>query len=119
MEDHQEPEDPDDSISPQDLERATCLGDLSEYLGKTLIVGPVVATAIVEHVFQELIKQFYERGVAYLPNFGWIRYKDGEVFLESNAALQETTKKMKLAIESESFALAAIELMIKSKLNGS
>jgi len=60
------------------LQKTKLLGDLSKTISSTLLVTPIVATAIIEHVFQELLKQFYERGETYLLNFGLLRYSEAE-----------------------------------------
>lgn len=97
-------------------ERHCCLGDLAEYLGVQFSAGPVVGSAIIAHVFQELAKQFYERGTVYFENFGWLRYSDGEVVFSKNSALDQTIKKMDKAIQCENFDLAGIELVVNKKL---
>jgi hypothetical protein len=60
------------------LQKTKLLGDLSKTISSTLLVTPIVATAIIEHVFQELLKQFYESGETYLLNFGLLRYSEAE-----------------------------------------
>lgn len=77
-------------------------------------VLPVVATAICEHVFQELAFQFFERGWAYLPNFGWIGYKRGEPCFVPCPALKETCEKIQRSLRTKEFRLAGWEM----KLNG-
>ena len=69
---------------------------------------PVVSSAILSHSFQFLIRQFYENGRVYFPNFGWLIFEDGDVIFSKNAAMQETAIKMQISKESEVASLALI-----------
>lgn len=81
-------------------------GNLSQMFG----VLPVVATAVCEHVFQELASQFFERGAVYIPNFGWIVYDKGGTKFVGSAALSENCLKITKAMKNPSFTLAGWEM---------
>lgn len=104
-----------DDIEPSLLqEKAECLGELAEQLAVVFGATPIVASAIVEHVFQCLIQQFYEKGKCYFPNFGWCVMQEEQVchagagFVMS-PAMAETLKRMQKAREADGFSLALID----------
>ena len=105
-------------LSSAAQEQADCLGDLAELIGKTCGLTPMDASQVITHVFQGLIHQFFERGVVYFPNFGWLRYENGDIAFDKNAAFHQTLEKMRVAIDAESFSLAGIEVLIEKKLHG-
>lgn len=93
------------------------LGELSSNLALGFCVSPIVSTAIIEHVFQELLRQFYQKGETYLPNFGLFRYSEEmcchEFFPCDSFA--RNLSKMKEANESEAMTMALIEQRIKDE----
>ena len=92
-------------------EKDILLGELSANLSIVFSVSPIVSTAIVEHVFQELLRQFYQKGETYLPNFGLFRYSENEnchEFLPCDSFVRNLDR-MKEANESDRFLLALIE----------
>ena len=95
--------------------RSAGLDELGANLSRMFAVFPVVVTGIVEHVFQELIFQFFERGVAYLPNFGWLCYKNGQVQFFPSDSMSETCSRMKTALDSNEFSLAGWEIKLRSQ----
>jgi len=97
------------------------LGELAATLAICFSVSPVVSTAIVEHVFQELLRQFYQKGETYLPNFGHFRYsKEGgsceillcDSFLRNLDRMKEANKSedsLSMALIERKAALCQIE----------
>ena len=113
---------PDPRGSFLEAGRTRSLNSLAFYVASTFGVSPIEATAICEHIFQELIQQFYELGVCYMPNFGWLEYNQEashrggavQAVLEPSDAMKETLAKMQRAMASPEFSLAAIELKIRN-----
>lgn len=93
------------------LQKTHLLGELSKTISLSLLVSPIVSTAIIEHVFQELLKQFYQKGMAYLPNFGLLRYssKDCSFDLSPCESFCRVMDQMKEADDAESECLALVE----------
>lgn len=95
--------------------RQKLLGELAGVLAISFCMSPIVSTAIVEHVFQELLRQFYQKGETYLPNFGLFRYSEEmccHEFLPCDS-FSRNLDKMKEANESEKMTMALIERRIK------
>jgi len=89
--------------------RDRCLSEVSYGVAEMLSLPPIASTAIVQHVFQEILQQFYETGTAYFPNFGWLEFVDGEaIFLECEA-FSKTTSRMAEALRSKTFSFALID----------
>ena len=89
------------------------LNELAFYVASTFCVPPNVATAICEHIFQELAQQFYEHGRCYFPNFGLAEYKDGSLSVQPSDAMLETLAKIKSALSTNKFSLAGIGIKIR------
>ncbi len=104
----------EDGESHEDVvlpEKDALLGELAANLALSFSVSPIVSTAIVEHVFQELLRQFYQKGETYLPNFGLFRYSENEnchEFLPCDSFVRNLDR-MKEANESDRFLMALIE----------
>ena len=91
------------------------LGELAGSLAIGFCVSPIVSTAIVEHVFQEILRQFYQRGETYLPNFGLFRYSEEmscHEFVPCDS-FARNLDRMKEANESEAMTMALIERRVK------
>ncbi len=84
------------------------LSEVVSGLSLAISCSPILASAITSHLFQILIRQFYENGRVYLPNFGWLIFEDGEVVFSKSAAMCDTANKMHLAEISEKASLALI-----------
>lgn len=106
-------EEGESSVLPQATREHQCLGEIVGELSLALSVNQITASAVLEHVFQSLARQFYEKGMAYLPNFGYIEYQEGEVFFSPSPAMHETLSKMDVSLISEHFTLALIERRIQ------
>ena len=90
------------------------LGEISRDLSMMFAVTPMISTAIVEHVFQEILKQFYQRGETYLPNIGLLRYSsDGCHELVPCNSFVRTVEKMEAADKSEEISMALIQKRIE------
>ena len=100
-------------VLPETTREHQCLGEIVGELSLALSVNHITASAVIEHVFQALARQFYEKGMAYLPNFGYIEYQEGEVFFSPSPAMHETLSKMDVSLISEHFTLALIERRIQ------
>ncbi len=100
-------------VLPKVTREHQCLGEIVGELSVALSVNHITASAVIEHVFQALARQFYEKGMAYLPNFGYIEYQEGEVFFSPSPAMHETLSKMDVSLISEHFTLALIEKRIQ------
>lgn len=87
---HEEPQDSEVAF----LQKNELLGEISGELSLVFAATPIVASAIVEHVFQSLIRQFYENGETYLPNIGLLRYSGGTYELTPSDAFVGTLQKM-------------------------
>lgn len=97
-----------------------CLSELAHNLAIILMTTPMSVSALIEIVFQELVRQFYEKGRTYLPNFGWILFEDGDIVFSKNSAMQGTLAKMQASLllqDQITLALGErrIEEWIKSK----
>lgn len=108
----EEGESPETSVLP---EKQELLGELAGTLAVSFCVSPLVSTAIVEHVFQELLRQFYQKGETYLPNFGLFRYSEEMCCHEFFPcdSFSRNLDKMKEANESEKLTMALIERRTK------
>ena len=111
MEEDQKGEPP---VLPEITREHQCLGEIVGEISVALNVTPIMASAVLEHVFQSMARQFYEKGVTYFPNFGYIEYQEGEVFFSPSPAMHETLSKMDTSLISEHFTLALIEKRIQN-----
>ncbi len=100
-------------VLPEVTREHQCLGEIVGEVSLALNVTPITASITIEHVFQALVRQFYEKGMAYFPNFGYIEYQEGEVFFSPSPAMHETLSKMDASLISEHFTLALIEKRIQ------
>ena len=88
------------------------LGELAKQLALVFGVSPIAASAVIEHVFQALIQQFYEKGECYFPNFGWIRFEnDGHTGLLPNEAFKKTLERMEKAVSCRSNGIGRLGLI--------
>lgn len=104
-----------DTKAPVLPKKQRLLGEIAGTLAISFCVSPIVSTAIVEHVFQELLRQFYQKGETYLPNFGLFRYSEElccQEFLPCDS-FSRNLNRMKEANESEAMTMALIEKRIK------
>lgn len=109
-ESEQEPEAP---VLPK---KELLLGELAATLALSFCVAPIVSTAVVEHVFQELLRQFYQKGETYLPNFGFLRYIEDRhcyEFVPCESFLRNMNR-MQESIDSERFTMALVEKRVES-----
>lgn len=108
------PESGEDSETSVLSKRERLLGELAATVGISFGVTPIVATAIVTGIFQQLLKQFYEKGETYLPEFGLLSYAEDmncQEFLPCES-LVRNMDRMKEANESDRFTRALIEKRI-------
>lgn len=70
----------------------------------------IVASAIMLHVSQALLYQFYLNGICYLENFGTLRYVDGDIRLEPCQAMRENLAAMKGHREADDLCLFGHEI---------
>lgn len=101
----QEPEAIEDAF----LQKRELLGEIAGELALVFAVTPIVSSAVMEHVFQSHIRQFYEAGETYLPNIGLLRYRDGGFQVIPSDAFLGTLKKMQEADQSDEFMMALID----------
>lgn len=106
---HQTPQDSEAAF----LQKAELLGEVSGELSIVFAATPIVASAIIEHVFQSIIRQFYENGETYLPNIGLLRYSEGTYELTPSDAFIGTLRKMEVADQASQIATMAL---IKRKI---
>ena len=116
MENLEENKEGQSPVLPETTREHQCLGEIVGELSLALSVNHITASAVIEHVFQALARQFYEKGMAYLPNFGYIEYQEGEVFFSPSPAMHETLSKMDVSLISEHFTMALIERRIQDGL---
>lgn len=89
--------------------RDRCLSEVSYGVAEMLSLPPIASTAVVEHVFQEMLQQFYETGTAYFPNFGWLEFVDGEVVFLECEAFSKTISRMAESLNSKTFSFALMD----------
>lgn len=104
-------ENPETAVLP---EREELLGELAGTISLSFGVTPIAATAIIVGIFQEVLKQFYEKGAAYLPEFGIMRYTEDSNCCEFTPceSLVRNMDRMKEANESDRFTRALIQKRI-------
>lgn len=96
------------------LQKNELLGEISGELSIVFAATPIVASAIVEHVFQSIIRQFYENGETYLPNIGLLRYSNGTYELNPSEAFIDTLQKMEDAEKADQVTMALIKRKIEN-----
>lgn len=109
------PESGEDTETSFLQKRETLLGEIATTVGIGFGVTPIVATAIVTGVFQQFLKQFYEKGETYLPEFGLLSYSEDmncQEFIPCES-LVRNMDRMKEANISDRFTRALIEKRIK------
>ena len=105
-------------MSKLDVKKEKSLSEASYSLGLVLGLPPIASTAVIQHVFQILAEQFYQSGVTYLPNLGWLQYMDGEAVFIPCEALDSTTRKIADALESRQFSFAGCEMQMEAAERG-
>lgn len=95
------------------LSKNELLGEISGELSIAFAATPIVVSAIIEHVFQAIIRQFYENGETYLPNIGLLRYCNGTYELTPSEAFIGTLQKMEVAENAEHVTMALIKRKIE------
>jgi len=116
LEDLEENKDSEPVVLPEATREHLCLGEIVGEISLALSVTPMTASVVIEHVFQSLARQFYEKGLTYFPNFGYIEYQEGEVFFSPGPAMHDTLSKMDASMLSEQFSLALIEKRLNNDL---